>query len=112
MNHRATARAVGLAVYLLPLAALAHEDADWIRRDGLKNRMGEYCCGVQDCQAVDPENVKEGPGGYEISGVVGGFELIPYSEPMPFSIDGRLWICRYNTDRLRRRCVFDKPKGF
>ena len=98
-------------IALLSSAALAHEDADWIRLQQLKNRMGEYCCGAQDCAAVDKEAFIAGPGGYIITRKAQGprEEHIPYSEAMPFSIDGRLWVCRKQDGS--RRCVFDQPPG-
>jgi hypothetical protein len=95
----------------LSSAAFAHEDADWIQRQQLRNSMGEYCCGVGDCHPVDKANFIAGPGGYLVARTARGprEERIPYSEAMPLSIDGRLWICRRPDGT--RRCVFDQPPG-
>lgn len=110
---------IGLAIWIVALtvAALvfvalvrlahAHDEADWIRQQSLKNRLGEYCCGPIDCSAVDPARVHETAAGYLVDGAPGGPEIIPYSEAMPFSPDGRLWICRAQDGH--RRCVFNRP---
>ena len=94
---------------LLPTSILAHDDAAWIQQQQLKNRMGESCCGAQDCTAIDKASYHEGPNGYVIVHKRGLNEVIPYSEPMPFSIDGRLWVCRKPDGS--RRCVFNQPPG-
>lgn len=103
--------AVLLGVALLSPFALAHEDGAWIQDQKLRNRMGEWCCGVGDCAAVDKSSFYPGPGGYIITRSPRGAreETVPYSEAMPFSIDGRLWICRRPDGT--RRCVFDQPPG-
>lgn len=101
-------RIIIVVIALLAGPALAHDDAEWIRAQGLKNRMGEMCCGPQDCNAVDPARVKLTDKGYAIN--QGSWtEVIPYSEPMPFSIDGRIWICRSTRYMNNRLCVFDRP---
>lgn len=91
--------------------SLTHGDADWIQQQKLKNTMGEYCCGVQDCAPVDKAGFYAGPDGYVVirQPQGGREEHIPYSEAMPLSIDGRLWICRKQDGT--RRCVFDQPPG-
>lgn len=88
--------------WLLGATAGAHDAADWINQLQLHNRMGEFCCGPADCAAVD--GARETPAGYAV-----GSEIIPYAEAMPFSIDGRLWICRAPDGH--RRCVFNRPPG-
>lgn len=102
-------------LFLLTLLATptwAHNDADWIRLQGLRDRTDALCCGVEDCYAMDPADVKPTAKGYSVShnGVT---ELIPYSEPAPLSPDGRLWICYFQRMGSpifgQRRCVFDKP---
>jgi hypothetical protein len=100
-----------LLILALPSFAFAHEEADWIRQQQLKNRMGEFCCGTQDCAPVNKVDFISGPGGYIITRKERGprEEHIPYSEAMPMSIDGRLWICRKQDGS--RRCVFDQPPG-
>src|SRR5437879_11288178 len=80
------------------LAADAHDS--WISRGGYRNLAGEWCCGATDCEAHD-EIATTGAGW-----VVGGTELIPYSEAAP-SPDGKFWICRRPDNS--RRCVFAPP---
>lgn len=90
----------------ISLVVPIHDDADWIGKQGLRNQFGEWCCGIQDCQPIDPANVIVGIGGYHIRSN-GSTEIIPYSETMPLSPDGRLWVCRRPDGA--RRCVFDRP---
>ncbi len=104
-----------LAFLLAAAGAHAHDDGQWIQDQGLKNKLGDPCCGFRDCNAVNPSRVSEGPAGYVIDDGAGRpAETIPYPEVMPFSIDGRLWICR-NPDRTYakgpngRRCVIGPP---
>jgi hypothetical protein len=85
--------------------ARAHDDAQWILDQKLTNRVGEWCCGPNDCEAVEAGDVRAGAGGYRLN----SGELIPYGETSPLSIDGRLWICRRPDGT--RRCVFDRPPG-
>ena len=101
---------IGLTV-LLPTFAFGHQDADWIQRQQLRNRVGESCCGTNDCNPIDKDGFYPGPGGYVVTRSFRGGreEVVPYSEAMPFSIDGRLWICRRPDGS--RRCVFDQPPG-
>lgn len=125
---------VVLAAVLLGMttAAFAHDDAEWIARDGYVScRSGgalramtrsdkRYnpiicgsCCGVNDCIGIPKWAYKETPDGYAAAvgamGILPG-EVIPYAEAAPFSPDGRLWICRVpNTGT--RRCVFDGLRG-
>lgn len=100
-----------LLTLLLMSTACGHEDAAWIAQQKLKNRMGEACCGVSDCSPVDKHRFYTGPGGYVLPHQFQSSrdEHIPYSEAMPFSPDGRLWICRKSDGT--RRCVFDLPPG-
>jgi hypothetical protein len=97
--------AIALAA-LAVTAARAHDDGQWIADHGLRNRAGAWCCGKQDCAPLAAAQFKTGPRGYLIAKTG---EVIPYSEPMPFSIDGRLWICRAADGS--RRCVFDRRPG-
>lgn len=108
----AVAIAFAVAFTLMGIAhpAWAHDDAQWIQEQQLKNRQGEYCCGVSDCMAVDRTTYTESSGGYVITHpLTKNVETVPYSEAMPFSIDGRLWICRKGDGT--RRCVFNQIPG-
>src|SRR5262245_56439849 len=96
--------ALAFAIMILAMAlARGHADADWIARD----RYFSWCCGVNDCAAIDPKRVKESPGGFVIDWGGGATEAIPYAEAIPLSIDGRLWVCR--KPDMTRRCVFYRP---
>ena len=97
---------IAALLYVATSAVSAHDSAAWIQEQSLSNRVGEWCCGPQDCNAVEPKDFTATPDGYLVPATG---ELIPYSEPQPFSPDGKLWICR-RPDHSRR-CVFDKPPG-
>ncbi len=103
----AVAIAFALAFTLLGIAhpAWAHDDGQWIADQKLRNRQGEWCCGAGDCHPVDKANYTESAVGYTLKST----EVIPYPEAQPFSVDGRLWVCR-RPDGVRR-CVFDRPPG-
>jgi hypothetical protein len=109
---------LALAGVLAAVPALAHDS--WISRGGLKNPAGEWCCGEGDCAVMDDDAVKTTPQGYRFSGVgrIGSGkgevaerynEIIPSSELMPISKDGRYWRCKRPDGS--RRCVFGPPNG-
>jgi hypothetical protein len=95
-----------LLVALATTPARAHDDAQWIMDQQLRNQVGEWCCGRGDCNAVEKSGFTVTSGGYQL--IVSG-ETIPYSQTMPLSIDGRLWVCRRPNGTIR--CVFDRPPG-
>jgi hypothetical protein len=66
-------------------AALAHGDADWIRRGQHRNAAGEWCCGEGDCFVVRGVQIVGVPApGYRLpSG-----EFVPQAEAQP-SPDGQ-----------------------
>jgi hypothetical protein len=97
---------VTLFVAMVVTSAVGHEDGGWIGKQGWKNRVGDFCCGARDCFAVAEADYVAGPGGYRLN-FRGKIEVIPYEETMPFSIDGKLWVCRDYTGK--RTCVFDRP---
>lgn len=86
--------------------ARAHDDAQWIMDQRLRNQVGEWCCGKGDCNAVEASGFRTTSGGYQLSA---SGETIPYSQAMPLSVDGRLWVCRRPNGSIR--CVFDRPPG-
>ena len=96
----------------LPLAALAalatlslacaHDDADWIRRNGHRNAAGELCCGERDCAALAGGDVLAVAAGYRIKSIG---ETIPFAEALP-SPDGRYWRCEWGG---QRKCFFAPP---
>lgn len=64
---------IGLAALIALLAALlhflagdacGHGDMDWVMRQQLKNKAGEWCCGRGDCEPIKAEDVKAVDGGY------------------------------------------------
>lgn len=92
-----------LAVCLAP-DALAHDDAEWIRRDGFKNAIGELCCGPRDCSALRDGDVRVTSAGYYIVSLK---ETVPFGEalPTPAAIGG-YWRCAWGGTR---RCFFAPP---
>lgn len=89
---------LGLAIllpFLFAMNVLAHGDADWIRREELKNRMGELCCGPSDCSRLEDGDVKPVEGGFLIQSTQ---EFVPTHEALPVSPDG-YWVCRWGGQR-------------
>lgn len=114
--------------YIL-LTAPALPADDWIRNFGIKNKNGEWCCGIADCGLVPGKFIKATARGYEINGTVYYFkevhhgtgdktgpfdhaerihEVVPYSEAQP-SPDGAYWRCKRPDGS--RRCFFAPPPG-
>lgn len=69
--------------------------------NGLRNQMGELCCGEGDCFVMTP--VRTTGGGYYIEALK---EMVPFSEAQP-SPDGQFWRCRKPSGE--RRCFFAPP---
>ncbi|MGE0713913.1 MAG: hypothetical protein AB7P02_00615 [Alphaproteobacteria bacterium] len=57
-------RAIAIALAMLPLAAAAHDDADWIRQGGYLDSDGNRCCGPEDCFRVPDGAVRRVPNGW------------------------------------------------
>lgn len=119
IRRRMIRRMAVLAVVLFTTVSAAAHDS-WISRGGLRNSVGEWCCGDGDCAVMDDGAVSEVTGGYRFKGVgrIGSGpgqvvqtydEVIPYSEVMPIAPDGRWWRCK-RPDHTRR-CVFGPPPG-
>lgn len=89
--------------FAVPLA-LAHDDAQWIADQRLKNEMGELCCGVTDCKRLAPGDVSITSGGYRINSER---ETIPYSKALPASPEG-YWQCKWGGER---KCFIVPPSG-
>jgi hypothetical protein len=92
--------------FLLPLAALAHDDAEWINRGDYKNKItGEHCCGPKDCAIL--------PSGQAFPAHLGWF-LPATNETIGYSLihrskDGQFWRC---SDKWgRTRCLFVPLEG-
>lgn len=98
----AIAYVVGMPRLLSP--AKAHGSAEWIQRGGYKNSIGELCCGVKDCSAIDAADVQSRPDGYYIVSLK---ETVPYHEatPTPPEIGG-YWRCYWGG---KRKCFFAPP---
>ena len=88
-------------------AALAHGDAAWIERQGLRNAAGELCCGEHDCAALADGDVAVTAAGYLIKSLN---ETVPFHEALPLPADGggRYWRCAWGG---RRKCFFAPPPG-
>jgi hypothetical protein len=89
---------VAAAVISSTWTSLAHDS--WISRGKFKNKVGEWCCGDNDCET--PQQITANGAGW----LVNGSEFISYDEATP-SPDGKVWICR-RPDKTRR-CVFGPP---
>lgn len=99
--------ALAFALVIVGCAVLlAHDDAQWIMDQQLRNKAGEWCCGRGDCEPIDKDGYTVTPRGYRLTA---SEEVIAFSETSPLSIDGRLWVCRRPDGT--RRCVFDGPAG-
>lgn len=99
-----------LAILLLLTApALAHDpvtgDSNWINEGRYRSPAGILCCGVKDCDQLDPKLVKATPAGLVLRQF--GDELVPWPEVTP-SEDGLYWRCHAGDGS--RRCVF-APAG-
>jgi len=83
----------------------AHDDADWIRKHGYKNMVGELCCGVQDCAALNDGDVSVTSSGYRIKSLN---ETVPFEMtlPAPAEAGGRYWRCQWGG---QRKCFFAPP---
>jgi hypothetical protein len=77
---------------------VAHDS--WINRGGLRNAIGESCCGDGDCFSVAAHPVR---GGYVIED---SREYVPEHEVLP-SPDGAYWRCKRHDGT--RRCFFAPP---
>ena len=78
-----------LAALALCTPALAHDDGEWINRGGFRNGAGEWCCGADDCLAVEGVRTVSLPGpGYRLP-------------------DGEFWRC--GRPDGSRRCFFAPP---
>lgn len=91
-----------LTAALLLVPAFGHGDADWIKRGGYKNAVGELCCGERDCVELADGDVKTIEAGYRVLSLN---ETVPYSEALP-SPDGKYWRCQWGG---MRKCFFAPP---
>ena len=88
-----------LACIDISISAFAHDEADWINKEGWRNKEEVLCCGPNDCKGYTKEEVDEVEGGYLIR------ELgvrIPYGSALP-SPDEKYWICRWGG---QTKCFF------
>jgi hypothetical protein len=116
--------AASLAVFLCS-PAYGHDrqgNANWISRGSFLSPVdGSHCCGVNDCVEVDPDDVHERAGGYDLRGMVtygtgkGAKhqwidEYVPPRE-VQASRDGRYYRCNYMSGpkKDQRRCFFAPP---
>lgn len=95
-------RTLALAIGVLCLVAseiCAHGDADWIRREGYRNSVGEFCCGERDCSRIPRGDVVRTMGGYYLTQRA---EFVHEREALP-SIDEDYWLCEWAG---QRKCFF------
>ncbi len=103
---RAIALAMLLAIVcclIVVATALAHGDADWIRRGGYTDKSGASCCGREDCRQLAADDVIEEPNSYFVK---------PLRRNIPkwnvyLSVDEHYWVCVVNG---QIKCFF-APKG-
>jgi hypothetical protein len=105
-------------LWLLSFAAVpvkAHDSGPgaWINQQGLRNSVGELCCGEGDCEVLPAAQVRVYANFYRIwiQSTRDGqpslrMEDIPFSESQP-SPDGVYWRCRRPDGS--RRCFFAPP---
>lgn len=107
-------RCILLALALLATAMPAAARDSWISRGGFRSPVSnEWCCGDVDCRVIDPERVREIPGGLAFrlySDLAGNekTETVPWSEVLP-SMDSQYWRCQRADGS--RRCAFAPPRG-
>jgi len=94
-----------LPAYFVASVALAHDQASWILKGGLRNAAGEWCCGEGDCFVIPSEQVSVSSNGYRLYGL----ETVPFNEVQP-SPDGVYWRCKRPDGT--RRCFFAPPQSF
>jgi hypothetical protein len=97
-----------IAVLMAALTTLvrAHGPAEWIQRGEYKNRVGELCCGENDCGLLSTGAVVRVPGGYQVDAVFAGQNK--QGQPFQFPIkgfvrdedatpspDGEYWACSW-----------------
>ena len=96
--------ALASALLLIPAGALAHRDADWIR----KGKEYGWCCGPKDCERAPPGAVLAENGVYVIPSTRQSFAFRGRPEDRIFpSIDTDYWWCLYPDGRIR--CLFVPP---
>lgn len=88
-----------IILLLLMTEAMAHGPADWIRKDGYRNKLGEACCGELDCREIPAASVTVTPKGYFLTDF---WDMVPFSETTP-SPTGTYWVCHWAG---RRKCFF------
>jgi hypothetical protein len=85
---------------------LGRDRFDWVARQRLRNRAGEWGCGRGDCEIVKAGEMKAVDGGH----VPTRFnEFVPQHAALPFSPQDV--IRRYRPDGSRR-CLIVPPQGF
>lgn len=91
---------------LIPSFAQAHDS--WISKGGLRNGVGEWCCGEGDCFVM--KGVQTQRDGYFVPSIPNGInaEAVPFSQSQP-SPDGQFWRCKRPDGT--RRCFFAPPPG-
>lgn len=97
-----------IILFAVIFPAAAHDDAQWIEDQGLKNSFGTPCCGIDDCKQLAPTDLTVTPQGYRVNETG---EIIPFGLVLPFSPDGRPWRCEANKQTKATRCLLVPPPG-
>lgn len=96
-----------LLLLALSLPVSAHDSAEWIQKNGIKNAVGDLCCGENDCKALADDDIKITSGGYLIKSIN---ETVPFHEAIPLpnipEAMGKYWRCYWGG---KRKCFFAPP---
>lgn len=103
---RAVIAVAWLVIAFLALMAgvsTAHDEADWIQKQGLRNAAGEWCCGKGDCVILE-YSPSISAAGYLLE----GGEIVPHSEVQPSPT--KRYVRCHRPDGSRR-CFFAPPNS-
>lgn len=95
-----------LALWLAPVVAVAHGDAQWIADGHYTGIDGIHCCGPADCSAFPADAIKRVDGGWQI--VETGQLFKDEERGIYESTDLQVWLCRRYSDH---RCLFFPRSG-
>lgn len=70
---------LAISVFLIALSSPTIGHDIWINQQGLRNAVGEWCCGEGDCFVISSNDVRTEAFGYVLMGAWQN-ENVPYSE--------------------------------
>jgi len=86
--------------FLFLAIRFSHAHDSWISRNGYRSWNGTWCCGDNDCFAVEAAEV---PGGYKLADTG---EFVPTWQVQP-SRDNQYWRCHTLLNGVKKvRCFF------